>query len=62
MRRYSCSERHPGLCFTADAIVYHDTLRFATNVERWSGDRAGDRSNALQSSSGLNKASRNHEY
>jgi hypothetical protein len=35
VRRYSCSERHPGLCLTRDADVYQQVLDFATSLERY---------------------------
>lgn len=33
--RYSCSARHPGLCFTADADLYQDCCRLAASFERF---------------------------
>jgi hypothetical protein len=32
--RYSCSQRHPGVCVTRDAAVYADVLSLASNIER----------------------------
>ena len=31
--RYSCGERHPGLCFTKDAAIYKSSLALARNLE-----------------------------
>ena len=33
-RRFSCNERHPGLCWHADRLVYDDTLNFVRNLEK----------------------------
>jgi hypothetical protein len=32
--RYSCSQRHPGVCATRDAAIYADVLLLASNIER----------------------------
>jgi hypothetical protein len=33
--RYSCSQRHHGLCFTRDADVYHEVLALAALMEKF---------------------------
>jgi hypothetical protein len=33
-RRFACHERHPGLCWHADAAVYASTIAFVQNLER----------------------------
>jgi hypothetical protein len=32
--RLSCSEAHPGLCASKDAVIYHDAIALAKNLER----------------------------
>ena len=39
-RRYSCSERHPGVCFTKDAPIYARCLAAAANFEKWMASHA----------------------
>eukprot|EP00959_Pyramimonas_sp_CCMP1952_P282587 5906470-Pyramimonas_sp.AAC.1 len=34
-KRYSCSQRHFGLCFTRDAAFYGSALAMATSLERY---------------------------
>jgi hypothetical protein len=35
VRRLSCSERHPGLCFSRDSDVYTQAILLAGNIERY---------------------------
>ena len=35
VKRYACSERHPGLCFTQDADVYRRVIAAAPSFERF---------------------------
>jgi hypothetical protein len=42
LHRYSCCERHPGLCFTRDSEVYEDAKLLGRNFEAFcSSDRVG---------------------
>ena len=34
-RRFSCLQRHPGLCITKDALIYERALQCSKNLERW---------------------------
>ncbi len=43
-RRFSCMERHPGLCFRLHEDIYDEALKMAEQVEKWVtwlGDAAG---------------------
>ena len=35
VRRYSCAEKHAGLCFTKDAAVYNSSLLMAGHLEKY---------------------------
>ena len=35
MHRFSCSERHPGLCFSRDSDIYETVLNLAASMERF---------------------------
>jgi hypothetical protein len=34
-KRLSCSQKHPGLCFSKDVQIYEETLLLASNLERY---------------------------
>ena len=34
-KRFSCQQRHPGLCYSADSDVYTSALQVAKNIEAW---------------------------
>eukprot|EP00959_Pyramimonas_sp_CCMP1952_P331408 6939677-Pyramimonas_sp.AAC.1 len=36
--RFSCAERHPGLCHAKDSDIYVDALALAKNLETFCGD------------------------
>ena len=40
-RRFSCSEKHPGLCFTKDAGIYQDALQLASSLEKLAIESVG---------------------
>ena len=35
IHRYSCSEKHPGLCISKDALIYKDALDMGRHFEKW---------------------------
>jgi hypothetical protein len=35
LRRFACWERHPGLCFAKDAVIYNSALRMSSSIERF---------------------------
>ena len=41
-RRFSCFERHPGLCWKRDRRIYEAALSTASNIERWSAKHGGE--------------------
>ena len=46
VRRFSCAERHPGVCFTKDALQYQEILLLARYIESYCTD--GRRGKFLQ--------------
>ena len=34
-KRFSCQQRHPGLCYSEDSDVYTSALQVAKNIEAW---------------------------